>query len=115
MGPTQNLNEIAFEIITDGYKPILAHPERYFYYHKNFDEFFHLQDMGFLFQVNLLSLTGYYGKQVKHAARFLIENKMVDYLGTDIHHLRHLEYMSDIENIKIFNKLIGEKKYNQLI
>ncbi|MDQ6723051.1 MAG: hypothetical protein M3Z01_02130, partial [Thermoproteota archaeon] len=46
--PTGNLNEIAFELISQGYKPIMAHPERYFYYHKDHDNYFHLKDMGFL-------------------------------------------------------------------
>ncbi len=53
-----NVNEIVFEIITAGYKPILAHPERYFYFHKNFDEFFRLKELGFLLQINFYQLLG---------------------------------------------------------
>ncbi len=110
--PTSNLNEIAFELLTEGYKPVMAHPERYFYYHKNYDEYNHIKDMGFLLQVNLLSLTGYYGKNVKAAAKFILENNLADFVATDIHHHRHLEMLSDKENIKLFNRYIGEKKYN---
>lgn len=114
MAPTSNLNEISFELITDGYKPIMAHPERYFYYHNSHDEYFHLKDMGFLLQVNLLSLTGYYGKAVRVAAKFLFENNLVDLIGTDMHHTRHLDALKNNDNIKLFNKFIAGKKYNIL-
>ena len=92
-----NVNEIVFEIITAGYKPILAHPERYFYYHKNFDEFFRLKELGFLLQINLLSITGYYGPPVAKAARFIFENDLADFVGSDLHHVRHLEALGKKE------------------
>ncbi|MEO6456453.1 MAG: CpsB/CapC family capsule biosynthesis tyrosine phosphatase, partial [Ginsengibacter sp.] len=85
-----NLEEISFEIITGGYQPILAHPERYPYYNKNFKSFYHLKELGFMLQVNLLSLTGYYGSAVARAAKFLFEKDLVDFVGTDMHHAGHL-------------------------
>jgi len=109
-----NVNEIVFEIITAGYKPIMAHPERYFYYHKNFDEFFRLKELGFLLQINLLSITGYYGPPVAKAARFIFENDLADFVGTDMHHVRHLEALGKKENVRLFNKYIGNKVYNKL-
>lgn len=109
---SMNVNEIVFEIITAGFKPILAHPERYFYYHKNYDEYFRLKELGFLLQVNLLSLTGYYGSHVAKAARFIFENDLADYVGTDLHHARHLEALSKNENHLIFNKIFGGKTFN---
>lgn len=110
--PTGNLNEIAFEMAGAGYKPIMAHPERYAFYHNNYDAYTHLKDMGFLLQVNLLSLTGYYGKGVARAARYLFEREMVDFVGTDLHHDRHLDMLRHPESIRIFNEVTGEKKYN---
>ncbi|MEJ7821386.1 MAG: CpsB/CapC family capsule biosynthesis tyrosine phosphatase [Chitinophagaceae bacterium] len=107
-----NVNEIVFEIITAGYKPILAHPERYFYYHKNFDEFFRLKELGFLLQINLLSITGYYGPPVAKAARFIFENDLADFVGTDLHHIRHLEALGKKENVRLFNKYMDNKVYN---
>ena len=89
--PTDNLHHIAFEIIAAGYRPIIAHPERYHFYHQNFDAYIHLRDMGFLLQVNLLSLTGYYGKPVTKAAKYLLANGLADLVGTDMHHERHLQ------------------------
>jgi tyrosine-protein phosphatase YwqE len=48
---TNNLNEIAFAIMTKGYRPIMAHPERYYYYQNNYEAYTHLKDMGFFLQV----------------------------------------------------------------
>jgi len=56
----------------------MAHPERYPFYHGNYEAYTHLKDMGFLLQVNLLSLTGYYGKPVTKAAKFIFDNDLAD-------------------------------------
>lgn len=111
---TSNLNEISFELITAGYQPIMAHPERYYFYHGNYDAYTHLKDMGFLLQVNMLSITGYYGKPVAKAARFLFENDLVDLVGTDMHHERHLQALKDPRNIKLFEKYLSKKAFNDL-
>lgn len=108
-----NIGEMVFEIITAGYKPILAHPERYFYYHHDFTEYARLKDMGFLLQVNLLSLTGYYGPQVAKAANYIFENGLADFVGTDMHHFRHLETLSSKETNAIVNKYLRNKVYNE--
>ncbi len=110
VGQTGNLSEIAFEILTSGYKPIMAHPERYSYYHDNYEEYTRLKDMGFLLQVNLLSLTGYYGKHVFKAAKFLFDKKLVDFVGTDIHHGKHISILK--RNIPIINQYISQRAYN---
>ena len=112
--PPYDLGEMAFSMITSGYQPVLAHPERYFYYHTNFGEYERLKELGFLLQVNLLSLTGYYGKGAAKAARFILEEGMAGLVGTDMHHGRHLEALGDVENIKLFNRYIKGKKMNDL-
>jgi protein-tyrosine phosphatase len=108
-----NVNEIVFEIITAGYKPILAHPERYFYYHRDFDEYSRLKELGFALQVNLLSITGYYGVPAAKAAKFIFENGMADFVGTDMHHVRHLAALSNRETNVILNKYLENKTYNR--
>ena len=85
-----NVEQIVFAIITENYQPILAHPERYGYYHNDFKQYDFLNELGFLLQVNLLSLTGYYGKPAAKAANYLIKNNLASYVGTDLHHERHL-------------------------
>lgn len=111
---SNNLNEIAFAIMTKGYRPIMAHPERYFYYHNNYAIYGHLKDMGFFLQVNVLSLTGYYGKSVAKAAKYILENDMADFVGTDMHHDRHLAILQKKESIELFKKYLDKRMYNVL-
>lgn len=108
-----NLEQISFEINTNNYQPLMAHPERYPYYHKNYDAYYRLKELGFLLQVNLLSLTGYYGKYVAKAARYILENNLADFVGTDLHHFKHLNILTDTKSIAIFEKYLGDKVYNQ--
>ena len=112
--PTSNLNEISFELMTAGYRPIMAHPERYGFYHGNYDQYTRLKDMGFLLQVNLLSLTGYYGKPVTKAAKYIFENDLADLVGSDMHHERHLAMMQNPDNIRVFNEYLSGRQYNDL-
>jgi len=111
---TGKLNEIAFSIMTQGYRPIMAHPERYFYYHDNYEQYTHLKDIGFFLQVNIMSLTGYYGKPVAKAAKYLMDQNMADFVGTDMHHSRHLAVLQKKENIALFKKYLDKRMYNVL-
>lgn len=112
--PSLNLNEIAFELMTAGYKPIMAHPERYIFYQGKYEEFSRLKDMGFLLQVNFLSLTGYYGKGVAKAARYIFNSGLADLVGTDMHHERHLAMLQDPNNLKLFTDILSYRKFNDL-
>lgn len=86
-----NLDQILFELKLRGFKPILAHPERYAYYFDKPQRYAQLHISGTLFQINLLSLAGYYGKEIKHSAERLIANDMVDFIGTDMHNHSHCD------------------------
>jgi tyrosine-protein phosphatase YwqE len=86
-----HIKETLFTLGVKGYQPVLAHPERYQYFTADksiYDEF---RNMGCLFQVNILSFAGYYGKISRDLANWLVSKKYVDFLGTDLHHFRHLE------------------------
>jgi protein-tyrosine phosphatase len=85
-----NIEQVIFNLQIRGYIIVLAHPERYNFYHKERSRYQRLKDMGCLFQLNLLSLTGYYGKEVKLVTDYLLEKKMYDLAGTDLHHQKHL-------------------------
>lgn len=86
-----NLKEKLFNLQIKGYKPVLAHPERYAFYAGNKAVYDDLKNLGCLFQVNLLSLAGYYGKLSQDLAHYLVSRKYIDFLGSDLHHTRHLE------------------------
>ena len=85
--------DILFELQVSGYQPVLAHPERYNFYHNSLDEYKKLNNAGCLFQLNMLSTTGYYGERVAKAADSLLQNGLISFIGSDVHHNRHLEYM----------------------
>ena len=95
---------VFFDLQIQGYQPVLAHPERYNYLAGQPEIFQQISDMGVLLQVNLNSLTGYYGKPALQLAQYLTKHKLVSFLGTDLHHQRHLDALRQsshlAENIK---------------
>ncbi|MEO5891086.1 MAG: CpsB/CapC family capsule biosynthesis tyrosine phosphatase [Ferruginibacter sp.] len=94
-----DLKDQLFKLQIKGYEPVLAHPERYTYLAANKSMFNDLKSMGCLFQLNLLSLTGYYGKTAQELATWLISKNYIDFAGTDLHHHRHLEALRSGKNI----------------
>ncbi|MDB0602029.1 histidinol phosphatase [Tenacibaculum maritimum] len=110
-----NLYEILFDIQLKSYKPVLAHPERYNFYHNNFESYYKLKKSGCVFQLNLLSLTEQYGKGVQRVAKRLLKEGMYDFVGTDTHHHNHLNLLEKIGNKKIvksiYNLLENNKKF----
>jgi len=108
-----NLYEILFEVQLKGYKPILAHPERYNFYHNDFENFYKLKKAGCLFQLNLLSLTEQYGKGVQKTAQKLIKENLYDFVGTDTHHHNHLNLLKKIGKAKIKKSIIHLIKNNE--
>ena len=109
----EKLEEISFEISINNYQPLMAHPERYPYYHKDYKAYARLKELGFLLQVNLLSLTGYYGKTVAKAAKYILDNNLADFVGTDLHHFKHLNVLTDTKSIELFEKYLGHRVYNE--
>ncbi len=89
--PSPYLENAIFKLNIQGYKPILAHPERYSYFHHQLDYYDRLLEMGCIFQVNLLSLSGYYGMPVKKFAHKMIKQKMIRLIGSDLHHHNHVD------------------------
>ena len=96
LAPPANLYETLSEIQYKGFIPILAHPERYKSYHKDLTAYEKLKDAGCLFQVNMISLTNYYGKSVHESAVWLIRNNMIDFTGSDLHHTRHMAQINSL-------------------
>lgn len=90
INPPIQLYDIIFDLQVAGYKPVLAHPERYLFYHSNFSEYQKLRHAGCLLQLNLLSAIGYYGAPVAETAKQLLKKGMIDFAGSDVHHQNHL-------------------------
>lgn len=96
MNPPDNLYHVIFKMQTLGYKPVLAHPERYNFWHSDFEKYESFIDKGVLLQLNLNSLTGYYSLGTKKIAEMMIEKNMISFLGTDCHHTGHIELIKNV-------------------
>lgn len=93
---SQNLEQTIFELNMAGKHPILAHPERYIYMAEKLEDFEKLQDMGCLFQMNWMSLTGAYGKASLKILQYLLSHDMYSFIATDLHTIHHLHNILSI-------------------
>jgi len=100
-----NLGRAIFNMRLNGFQPILAHPERYEYWHSDFSRYESMLDKEVLLQVNINSLTGQYGPNVRRIAEKLIAKGMVSFIGSDCHHVGHIDLMEQARSspsMKIF-------------
>jgi tyrosine-protein phosphatase YwqE len=107
MNPPDNLHAIIFKLQTSGYKPVLAHPERYPFWHRDFEKFESLKDKGVLFQLNINSLTGYYSAPARKISQVMIDRDMIELLGSDCHHPGHIRLMQQARHEKALHQLLG--------
>jgi protein-tyrosine phosphatase len=107
------LNEFIFNAITHGYKPVLAHPERYQY--MTMEKAEDLKDRGVLLQLNIPSIVGYYGKPVERMAVKLIEAGWIDMVGSDCHNMLQFKALEDAFKNKNFKKALDLRLLNNLL
>ena len=103
--PPQNLESLIYDIKLAGYTPVLAHPERYVYLHRNIDKYKAIKEMGVLFQINLISIEGYYSSEIARVVKDLIANGMVDFIGSDTHHKRHAKFLKESFSNALYRKI----------
>jgi tyrosine-protein phosphatase YwqE len=108
LNPVAGIKEMLFELVMQGLQPVIAHPERYMYLERNKEFYEELKDMGCLFQLNLLALGPHYGKTVTSLALYLSKKGYYDYVGTDLHHARHLELLRDPKMVEGVKRVMGE-------
>ncbi|MDA3945120.1 MAG: capsular biosynthesis protein [Helicobacteraceae bacterium] len=106
--PLHHLEEMLFEIKVAGYRPVLAHPERYLYMHEDFSKYERLKEKGVMFQVNIPSLGGYYSKAVQKIAKKIADAGMVDLLGSDAHKIKHLDALAKVRASKEYAKVFAK-------
>ncbi len=92
--PPAGLDSILEKIKKKGYFPLLAHPERYVY--MDDDDYRRLVDMDVKLQLNVLSLTGFYGKTAQAKSRKLLKKGMYTCFGTDLHRLKQVPYLNEL-------------------
>lgn len=100
-----DLDEIIFDLQLKNFTPIMAHPERFLYYAANKERFKQLHNAGALFQVNLMSFTGYFGRRAKANAEWLLEHDFIDFLGSDMHNIEHAQIIADFIKTKDYRKI----------
>lgn len=81
----RNVATMIYEVMCDGFQPVIAHPERYEYASKN--DYSRWKDKDYKFQLNLLSLSGVYGGMAVAKAHYLLDHDYYDYIGSDMHSL----------------------------
>jgi len=111
-----NIEDILFLLRSKGYKPILAHPERYHFMDESLEALSVFEKHGCYLQPNILSFTGYYGKREKALAERLLSKGKVDFLGTDMHHRRHLKHIEHLQlRSNVIKKLEAVALMNPLL
>jgi protein-tyrosine phosphatase len=105
ISPPPNAFPVIQKMIEWGeYKPILAHPERYSFL--DIEGMAMLRNWGCNMQMNTISLTGYYGKDVKKKAEAMIDNQLVDFISSDMHHPRHAQALKDALSMPYLKKVM---------
>ena len=99
------------EYIKMGYKLILAHPERYPYLNIHSEQIVKMKEMGIAFQVNILSLNGFYGESAMKKGFEYIEHNMSEYLGTDTHNMRYGKALQQTAENKQVQKILKNHKF----
>ncbi len=101
--PSLNFDEALIKIKEKGFFPILAHPERYIFLHQNHKKYATFKEQGILFQLNMLSLSDFYGKEVKKITLRLLEEGLIDFIASDVHNQTQIKA---IKNIRLNNKTL---------
>lgn len=112
------LYEILFDLQVSGYIPVLAHPERYLFYHSNFDEYLKLKKAGCLFQLNLPTVVGYYGEAILKIAEKLLQKGLYDFVGSDVHHDNHIsafEQKVRLKDLSPLNEVMTNNQFFKIV
>ncbi len=110
MAEPEMLKSTLFKLQMGGYRPILAHPERYLFWHRDLEKLRELSDRDVKLQININSLTGTYSPQVQRTAEWMIDQGIVDFIGSDCHHLGHLQLMQEARKLPYLHKVIRSGK-----
>ncbi len=109
------VNEAIFMLKSMGYKPVLAHPERYIFWHGSAWILEEIHKKGVILQVNINSLVGYYSKGAQKMAEELIDKGIVEMLGSDCHGIRHLDALKAARKTKHYKKVLPNIINNSLL
>ncbi len=98
-----NFNDAIIKTASKQMFSVLAHPERYNFLHKQMNKYAEYKKQGILFQLNLLSLSEFYGHEVPKIASKLLNEGLIDYVASDVHNINQL---NSLKNLTISNKTL---------
>ena len=101
--PPHDIENLVYDIILKGYIPVLAHPERYRYWHHDFSKYRELKELGVLFQININSIQG--DIDIRNIVNEFIINGLVDFVGSDTHHMRHIKSLKKSLKDSLYKKI----------
>lgn len=101
----EQIEDLFFNLLTQNYKPVLAHFERYPYFHGSTKELIDWRGKGINIQLNLNSLIGHYGPNIQKQAELMVSEGLVDFVGSDCHRIDHLMLMDNNRTLKSFHQL----------
>lgn len=108
-----NLKNIIYNLLGNGYRPIIAHPERYAYVKENPNWLLEYLELGVLFQSNYASIIGLYGKEAQKTVKLLLKNNMIHFLGSDVHKSRTI-YTKMPEILQELRKILERDRFKKL-
>lgn len=109
--PRLGLEDVIMDLMDKGYEVVLAHPERYPYFSSRSSQLERMKENGLLFQVNILSLNGFYGDSAKRKAYSFLDHDWVEFLGTDLHNMSYAQAMIEASNNRKIQKLLERKQF----
>ena len=111
VNPPNNLEYLIKKMNDKGYKPILAHPERYSYFTSGLDDYYRIREYGCYFQLNTISLIGYYDRFSQRLAKELLNSSMIDFLGSDMHHTKHASALQESLSSKFLISVLEDGNF----
>ena len=109
--PRLGFEDVVLDLMDKGYEVVLAHPERYPYFGPRSSQVERMKENGLLFQVNILSLNGFYGDHAKRKAFSYLERNWVEFLGTDLHNMSYAQAMIEASNNRKIQKVLETKRF----
>ena len=104
-------DELIFDLQMKGYDVILAHPERYPYLNVNGMRMEQLKNQGVFFQINSLSLGGFYGDEAKKRAFEMLDRGWVEFMGTDTHNTMYAQALRELSNNRKVEKVLEKYQF----
>lgn len=105
MHKPNNVQHILFDLQSNGYIPVVAHFERYLYWHNQFEVVYQLKEWGGKIQMNLNSISGHYSKEIKVQAEKLIRSGVIDFVASDCHRIEHVQLMENLPQLNLFHAI----------